>query len=344
MATIYKRGKYWWVAFRNASGRRVQKSLKVGDEKAAKILKKHYEALEKAAFLKGTPLQQDILVGEWVREYRERRKARVAGRTIARDFQAIDSMRQAIKRRYLNRITKKDIDLWYNGVLGTRSPATANCLLRHLKVFFNAAVDDGYLPSTPCKHIKPVREVKKFIRVLTQEEVKAILAVMPPPWADLVRVALNTGARLGEICRLKVKDVDLLRKDPCITIRSTQKNPTKSKKARVVPLPYRSLPFFQQLTGEKDPEAYLLLSPSNTPWQPTWITHRFKRFCMDVGVSSATFHDLRRTYGAWLVMEGADLPTVQENLGHSNISVTINHYVHLVIGHRAEQTDKLPEV
>ena len=43
-------------------------------------------------------------------------------------------------------------------------------------------------------------------------------------------------------------------------------------------------------------------------------------------------------------MNGVDLVTVQENLGHSDIKVTIKHYMHLVLGHRAEQTDKFPDV
>lgn len=43
-------------------------------------------------------------------------------------------------------------------------------------------------------------------------------------------------------------------------------------------------------------------------------------------------------------MSGADLITVKENMGHSDISVTVRHYVHLVMDHKRAQVDRLPEL
>lgn len=75
-----------------------------------------------------------------------------------------------------------------------------------------------------------------------------------------------------------------------------------------------------------------------------WIAHGFVRIAKKAGLDGFTFHDLRRTYGAWLVMAGADLVTVKDNLGHSSINITIEHYAHIMIEHRATQTNRLPKL
>jgi len=343
MATIYKRGKYWWVAYKDKSGRRVQKSLKVTDGKDAKIGLKHYKAIEKANYLDGTPLQLPILFDEWVEEYQNRRKNRVSPATIKKENIAIRSFGTHVKRRELNQVTNKDIEDWYSACLDSKAVATANCLLRHLKVFFQYAVNDHYLYVSPCQNVKPVKETVKKVRVLSRDEVETLLAVLPNSWRDLIKTALYTGARCGEVCRLKIKDIDLVSNEPNVTIESTNANPTKSKKFRVVPLPKASLPLFNRLIQNKRPNNHLLSNPSGNPWKTAWIRRRFKKYC-DSAKIDCTFHDLRRTYGAWLVMQGVDLVTVQENLGHSDISVTIKHYTHLVIKHRSQQTDRFPKI
>jgi len=343
MATIYKRNKYWWVAYKDKSGRRVQKSLKVTDGKNAKVLLKHYQAIEKAAFLEGTPLQHPILFDTWVQEYQTRRRNRVSPATVKKENLAIRSFRDHTKRRELIDVTNRDVEDWYSACLNTKAVATANCLLRHLKVFFEHAVQNNYLQVSPCKNIKFVKEAQKKVKVLSMQEVTSLLTILPGQWADLVQVALYTGARCGEICRLKIKDIDLASAEPNATIESTNENPTKSKKFRVVPLPKVSLQLFTRLTTDKNINKYLLLNPSGNPWKTAWIRRRFSKYCKEAKVS-CTFHDLRRTYGAWLVMQGVDLVTVQENLGHSDISVTIKHYTHLVLQHRSQQTDRFPEI
>jgi integrase len=345
MATIFKRknSRYWWINYRDQYGRLVQKSLKVTYQPDARKLKRHYEAVEKIAHVRGTSLQEEIRFDDWFKEYQERRRHRVARSTYIRENQAVRNLKKALKTNLLSKIERNDIERWYDSLLKDGRTATANCLLRHIKVFFNHAVQEKYLSVSPALNVKPVKEVIKKVRIFSKNEINLVMRVMPERWQDLVRVAMNTGARSGEICRLERRDIDLESANSNVMIRSTQNNPTKSKKSRVVPLPAASLSFFSRIVSGKKPADCLLVNPHGNKWTTGWISKGFSKHCKKAGVEDCTFHDLRRTYGAWLVMNGADLVTVQENLGHSDIKVTIRHYTHLVIGHRARQTDKLPQ-
>ncbi|MBF0227981.1 MAG: tyrosine-type recombinase/integrase [Desulfamplus sp.] len=340
MATIYKRGKFWWVSYKDRTGRRISKSTKLTDKTSANVIKKHYDTVEKSYSFTGTPLQHSIKFSDWFNEYMQLRENRLSEKTLINDKLAYNSLKSYLKNdKYLNDIKEGDVENWYNYLLKNNSVATANSYLRHIKSCFNTAVKKEYLIKSVC-NIKHAKETINKITSLTQEEVKKLLSIMPIGWQNLVKVALFTGARAGEICRLKKKDVDL--NQQTITIASTPNDPTKSKKFRVVPLPDHSISFFQQLINSHQKQN-LLVNAKNEQWRVDWITHGFTRYAKKAGID-CTFHDLRRTYGAWLVMNGVDLVTIQENLGHSDISVTRNHYIHLMIDHKKEQVNKLPVI
>lgn len=340
MATIYKRGKYYWVSYKDRNGRRIQESTKLGDKAAAMCIKKHYDAVEKSYQLMGTPLQQAIKFSDWFSQYVRLRENRLAKKTLAGDREAYKSFCAYLsKDKFLNDITTNDIEEWYNQLLKEKATGTANCRLRHIKTLFNMAVKKKYIQQSPCD-IEKARETVNKIRTLTESEVQILLQCMPEEWKHLVKISLYTGARAGELARFKKKDVDLKRQT--ITIESVPENPTKSKKFRVVPLPIVSLDLFQKIITLHKNE-YLLLNKKNNPWVVDWITHGFSKYSKLSGVG-CTFHDFRRTYGGWLVMSGADLVTVQENLGHSDISTTRKHYIHLMMDHKKAQVDRLPKI
>ena len=276
MATIYKRGKYYWVSYKDRNGRRIQESTKLGDKAAAVCIKKHYDAVEKSYCLVGTPLQQAIRFSDWFNEYIQLREHRRAKKTIANDKLAYNSLLKYLNGdKYLNEIKENDIDQWYNELLKVKATATANCRLRHIHAFFNQAVKKKYIHESPCNNIDKAKETLNKVRVLSEPEVQILLACMTPAWQNLVKVALYTGARAGEICQFKKKDVDLVQQT--ITVSSSPTNPTKSKKFRVVPFPRASLDFFCEIM-ELHKKRYLLLNNKGDPWLVDWVTHGFAKF------------------------------------------------------------------
>lgn len=335
MATLYKRGNIWWVGYKENSQMKYI-STKQTDKENAKRLLKHYEALEKADYLIGTPLSR-ITLKQWRDKYLELRKTTVAQSTYKKDYFAIQSLLTVFSEQ-MQLETIKDLRAWYILCEKNHAIASVNSYFRHLKIFFNAAIKAGHLKTNPCQSIKPHKENESIGRTLNREEIKKILDYFSdkPAWLNLSTAALYTGARAGELTRLETKDIDLEKR--IISIRSESNNPTKSRKTRVVPIPIASIPFFNALIANK--QGFALLNNSNEQWTVDWISHGFKEHMSKLNID-CTFHDLRRTYGAWLVMNGVDLVTVKDNMGHSNINVTVKHYAHLLIEHRASETDKL---
>ena len=341
MASIYKRGKVWWIHWRNSCGRRICESLKTRDRTIANRLKKHYEIEERRASLRGGAMVEAVYFENYIDEYLRVRRNQIAPRTVVSYRQALKSLCAHTGSIPLDRIRATDIENWRSGILDKRSPATANALLRHVKAAFNYAVEHGYLRESPLRYIRAVRQNSKPMRILSQAEVAILLENLSSSWGNLVRAAIYTGARSGELCRLRPGDVDL---NQCIvTIRSTAANPTKSKKTRLVPVPTASRDYFTGMI-DRAGQGMLLQNEKGFSWTTNQISKFFKPTALKCGIEACTFHDLRRTYGAWLVMEGVDLVTVQQNLGHSDISVTVKHYAHMMMDHRSKQVNRLPAI
>jgi len=340
MASIYKRNKIYWIAYKDRFGKRIIESTKLTDKEAAQRLKRHYGALEQSYKLYGTPLQGDIRLSDWQIEFQRYRADRVSPATASRDRQAVESLLNRTGDQFLSRISRTDIEGWFSEILKTHAPAGANCLLRHVKIFFNAAVKLRHLSESPAADVRSVRENIQAPRILSQEEVGRLLEVCPVPWAKLIRAAIYTGGRSGELCRLRCSDFnpDI----PGVTFQSEPENPTKSKKYRIVPVPDHSVDFFRELIREAG-GGVMLRTESGGAWKVQWITHGFAKWARRADVN-CTFHDLRRTYGGWLVMFGADLVTVQQNLGHADIQTTIRNYAGILDRHKCEQVNKMPVV
>ncbi len=75
------------------------------------------------------------------------------------------------------------------------------------------------------------------------------------------------------------------------------------------------------------------------PWQPDSVTHHFQRTAKAAGLS-CRLHDLRHTYGSWLVMKGVPLYTVGKLMGHQDAKTT-QIYAHLSQSHLEEAAGKL---
>lgn len=108
-----------------------------------------------------------------------------------------------------------------------------------------------------------------------------------------------------------------------------------------MPVPVATVDFFRNIQQTQANNDRLLLDNGGKYWTVDKVSKQFRKLVKKKNLD-CTFHDLRRTYGAWLVMAGVDLVTVQLNLGHSDISVTVKHYAQVVESHRAEQVNLLP--
>lgn len=186
-------------------------------------------------------------------------------------------------------------------------------------------------------------KVKKAeIQIFDDDSIFFLLSAIQreqPLWALLFSLALDTGARRGELAALRWEDWD--RRQSSITIqRSAYKDTTtggiclkepKSGLSRVVSVSETSnisLMRFQRLTGRLN--GFIFSFDGINPVYVDTISRHFGQFLAKNGLKKCHFHALRHTSATLLLQKGVDIKTVSARLGHSSIAVT-EIYLHRTV-------------
>ena len=140
-------------------------------------------------------------------------------------------------------------------------------------------------------------------------------------------IALYTGARISEICRLEWEDIDLKNKTVILD--------GKGRKERRVPIPIILSDYLYRLRHNMSDTKYVLSGTRDR----REITREFRKYADECDIRQ-TFHNLRDTYASWLVQKGVSLQVVQKLLGHENIRTTMI-YAHLAPNNLEDAVSKL---
>jgi integrase len=148
------------------------------------------------------------------------------------------------------------------------------------------------------------------------EEEKNLLLHACPYLQDLIRFALNTGLRVGEIFLLRWSNADLKR--GILTIFSP-----KTEKLREVPVNAETRNVLDAWWLGKKAEFVFYNPETGKPFVD--LSAGFALACQKAGIEGVTWHTLRHTFASRLVNTGVDIVTVKELLGHSSITVTMRY-------------------
>ena len=187
--------------------------------------------------------------------------------------------------------------------------------------------------------------------VLTHEEVVLLLksfsrrSPSPVRLAAMCAVAYGGGLRVGEVLQLRSKDI---RKDGTCHIHHG-----KGDKARTVHLNESALAYMDRWRkmratalkkrGVKS-SKYLFCTLSGGPIDPRQIRAAMERAGRHAGLEKRTnFHSLRHSHAMRLVKGGADMSTLQKNLGHSSLKVTSVYVAHVDNSALKEASTLIPE-
>lgn len=166
-------------------------------------------------------------------------------------------------------------------------------------------------------------------------------------------LALNTGLRCGEVCALRKCDAQLQRHNLHVggtvveaggTFRQAT---TKGRKRRNVALEAGVEDAIREhelqvrgTQGRRRQKAPLLTLGRNGWIRPSDLSGAFRGICDDYGMPrGVTFHSLRHTHATWLLLQGVDMRTVSERLGHSSVGVTLSIYAHVLPGRDAQAAE-----
>ena len=210
--------------------------------------------------------------------------------------------------------------------------ATANRVLTILKAALNHAFHEGHAASDePWRKAKPFREADApVVRYLTLDECRRLVNGAEGTFRDLVRAALLTGCRYGELTRVRAGDVN--HTTGTVTLRET-----KAGKPRHVALNDEGRALMVELTAGRAQDALVFLRDDGKAWGPS---HQQRP--LDAASSAArltppaTFHMLRHTYASTLAMQGVPLGVIAAQLGHADTRITERHYAHLAPNYVAD--------
>ena len=115
-------------------------------------------------------------------------------------------------------------------------------------------------------------------------------------------------------------------------------NDTKANRPRVVYLEAEGLELFNQAALGRPGTSLLFPRPDGERWGASQQARPLAKACENAAIQpAATFHDLRRTYGARLAVRGVPMAVIAEALGHADERITRRHYAHLAPSYVASQ-------
>lgn len=265
-------------------------------------------------------------------------------------------------------IRSEDIDRFTQMLLHEKKLAvkTVRDILALLhSILSHGRVRSGQKAQSP--EITYPKEYRKIVRVLDEKE-EAALALLLSRDMDLskfgIYMALRTGMRIGEICALRWCDISF--ETSTITVCHTAqriplisgntgteerrekaggtaegqngKTVDRTRTAVILGTPksdssFRLIPLMPDMAAlcsrfrSAVPEAFVLTGTDRC-MDPRTLQRHFKKYMEECGIQAAHFHSLRHTFATRCVEAGFDIKTLSEILGHSNVNITLNKYVH----------------
>jgi integrase len=210
--------------------------------------------------------------------------------------------------------------------------ATANRVLTILKAALNRGWREEKIASDDAwRRVEPFEEADApRVRYLSIDECRRLINAAEGEFRDLVRAALLTGCRFGELAALQCRDFNP--DTGTLHVRAS-----KTGKGRHVVLNDEGIAFFGGLTAGRRGIELLLRKANGGRWGKSNQTRPMAEACERAKIAPpANFHALRHTYSSHAVMAGAPLLVVAKNLGHSDTRMVEKHYGHLSESYVAE--------
>lgn len=212
-----------------------------------------------------------------------------------------------------------------------------------LKGSIRKAINEEKIKHIELKFNYPKDNNEKNIYILSKQEQNKItdyvLNNCTPKNVGLL-ISLYSGIRIGELCALQWKDIDFKKNKFLITktiqriyIKDKENNiskviistPKTQNANREIPISKEFSDILKKIKANSDD---YILSNSNKYIEPRTYRKYFNKVLEDLKIKHFNFHSLRHTFATNCISLGCDYKTVSELLGHSNVNITLNLYVH----------------
>lgn len=308
-------------------------------------------------------------VGDMLRRHIGHKRAQGSSYNTIRTYTLYASRYAApLARLAVSQVTPTTLDNLYRDLLedGPKggkplSPNTVRKFREFLKGAFGQELRAGNIDTNPAANSRRIPATGTDALALDaadvatlQAQIDKILADAPDTKRGTMRrnaalgmlLALHTGARAGEVCALRWRDLNaplgLLTISGNVVSRdghAVRQERTKGKRTRNVSIDKATADALAQ--HRRWQSTYLdaigrdtpICSPDGGYMTPDALGGQFRRWRDLLGLEPrATFHSLRHTHATMLLQGGTDMRTVSERLGHAQVSTTLETYAHVMPG------------
>lgn len=243
------------------------------------------------------------------------------------------------------------------GGLSARTVRYVHAIIHHA---LEQAVKEQLIPRNPADAVTLPNQKHQEIKPLTTGQAQQFLnAVKNDRLYPAFLLELGTGLRRGELLGLRWQDVDL--ETGVVSVRQSLvrtrngllfQEPKTDRSKRNIPLPENVTRELRRWKARQNEErlaigsAYqdanlVFCKPDGEPLDPGEFSKYFSRLLEEAGLPHVRFHDLRHTHATQLLQLGVHVKVVQERLGHSTVTMTLDTYSHVVPGLQEEAAARL---
>lgn len=225
----------------------------------------------------------------------------------------------------------------------TLSPKTVRDIVTKLKEIINF-YEEEHNTKLNIKKMSLPKLNKKEIQILSNKEKQKLekYCIEQNSLKSLgILICLNTGLRVGEVCALRWENVDFETRrihvektieriyskegNKTIVIIDTPKSMTS---IRTIPINSKLYNILKQMRGKCKKTDFVLTGLSDHYVEPRNYQYHFKEILKRSKVKKYKFHTLRHTFATNCIEAGMDIKSLSEILGHADVSITLNIYVH----------------
>lgn len=241
-------------------------------------------------------------------------------------------------------ITKiKNYNNFIEELSDTLSPKTVRDIVTKLKEIINF-YEEEHNTKLNIKKMSLPKMNKKEIQILSNKEKQKLekYCIEQNSLKSLgILICLNTGLRVGEVCALRWENVDFetrrihvektieriysKEENKTIVIIDTPKSITS---VRTIPINSKLYNILKQIRGKSKKTDFVLTGSSEHYVEPRNYQYNFKEILKRNKVKKYKFHTLRHTFATNCIEAGMDIKSLSEILGHADVSITLNIYVH----------------
>lgn len=263
----------------------------------------------------------------------------------------------------LSKLQTGDVQRMYNAKLRkTGHEGVSARTIRYMHVILGAAIKqavrENLVPRNVVQFASPPSSKRPEMHLWDNSQLKAFLerAKENRFYAAFI-FALGTGCRRGEIIGLKWQDLDLdsgtvqIQTSLVTTNKGPKIEPPKTPRSRrAIPLPEEVIKELKRQRLRQNEEkirrrdiyqdgGFVFTWEDGRVVDPNYISHLFAKLAIEAGLPTIRFHDLRHLHATNLLELGVNPKVVQERLGHSSITVTMDTYSHVSKGMQEQATE-----